>query len=166
MLCCLRWSGGSSLMFKDEELKCLSRNYKCVTETVTWWGEQALPKSNRQLILQLLALFLTFFFNLFFYWRITAFQNLFSLQPQHESAIGIHISPPFWSSLPSPAPSHPLEPLYEFPEPYSKFPLALYFTYGNVSFRVTLSLSLTLSSPPSVPVSLFSMSLSPLLPCT
>ena len=32
---------------------------------------------------------------------------LFSVEPQHESAIGIHISPPFWTSLPSPSPSHP-----------------------------------------------------------
>ena len=39
------------------------------------------------------------------------------------------------------------EPLFEFPEPYSKFPLAIYFTYGNVSFHVTLSIHLTLSSP-------------------
>ena len=29
------------------------------------------------------------------------------------------------------------ESLFEFPEPYSKFPLAIYFTYGNVSFHVT-----------------------------
>ena len=32
---------------------------------------------------------------------------LFSVKPQHESAIGIHISPPFWTSLPSLSPSHP-----------------------------------------------------------
>ena len=31
------------------------------------------------------------------------------------------------------------EPLFEFPEPYSRLPLAIYFTYGNVSFHVTLS---------------------------
>ena len=30
----------------------------------------------------------------------------FSVKPQHESAIGVHISPPFWTSLPSPSPSH------------------------------------------------------------
>ena len=29
----------------------------------------------------------------------------------------------------------------------SKFPLAIYFTYANVSFHVTLSIHLTLSSP-------------------
>ena len=32
---------------------------------------------------------------------------LFSVKPQHESAIGIHVSPPSWTSLPSPSPSHP-----------------------------------------------------------
>ena len=48
-------------------------------------------------------------------------------------------------SLLSPALSVDTEPLFEFPEPYSKFPLAIYFTYGNVSFPVTLSIS---PSPP------------------
>ena len=32
---------------------------------------------------------------------------LFSVKPQHESAISIHITPPFWTSLPSPSPFHP-----------------------------------------------------------
>ena len=32
------------------------------------------------------------------------------------------------------------EPLFEFPEPYSKFLLAICFTYDNVSFHVTLSM--------------------------
>ena len=27
----------------------------------------------------------------------------FSVEPKHESAIGIHMSPPFWTSLPSPS---------------------------------------------------------------
>ena len=31
---------------------------------------------------------------------------LFSVTSQHESAIGIHIPLPFWTSLPSPSPSH------------------------------------------------------------
>ena len=39
------------------------------------------------------------------------------------------------------------EPLFEFPQSYSKFPLAIYFAYGNVSFHVTLSIHFTLSSP-------------------
>ena len=66
---------------------------------------------------------------------------LFSVKPEHKSAIGIHISSPFRTSLPSPSASHPsrlIQSLFEFPEPYSKFPLAIYFTYGNVNFHVTL----------------------------
>ena len=75
---------------------------------------------------------------------------LFSVKPQHESAIGIHISsilklPPF--SLPIPRLSIDTKPLFEFPESYGKFPLAIYFTYGNINFHVTLSIHLTLSSP-------------------
>ena len=54
------------------------------------------------------------------------------------------------------------EPLFEFPEPYSKFLLALCFTYGNVSFHVTLSIHLTLFSP--LPMSICLFSVSPLLP--
>ena len=66
--------------------------------------------------------------------------------------------PPLWVVI---------EPLFEFPESYSKFPMTIYFTYSNVSFHVTLSLHLTLSFLPStsVSISLFSMSVSPLLPC-
>ena len=44
------------------------------------------------------------------------------------------------------------------------FPLPIYFTYDDVSFHVTLSIHLTLSFLP-VSISLFSMSVSPLLPC-
>ena len=48
------------------------------------------------------------FFNLFFYWKIIALQNfVFSVKPQHESALGTHMFPPFWISLPTPSPSHP-----------------------------------------------------------
>ena len=44
-------------------------------------------------------------------------------------------------------------------ETYSKFPLAVYLTYGNVSFHVTLSIHLHLPLLPSHRVhSLFSMS--------
>ena len=32
---------------------------------------------------------------------------LFSVKPKHESAIGVYISPPLWTSLPFPFPSHP-----------------------------------------------------------
>ena len=94
---------------------------------------------------------------------------LFSVKLQHESTIDIYISPPFCTSLPSSLPTQPLEvdvePLFEFPEIYSKFLLAIYFTYGNVSFHVTFSIHLTLSSPLPLSISLSSMSVSPLLPC-
>ena len=40
---------------------------------------------------------------------------------------------------------------------HSKFPLAIYFTYGDVGFHVTLSMHLTLSSPLPMSISLFSM---------
>ena len=46
---------------------------------------------------------------------------------------------------PSPRAPHPTplgwyRPGFEFPEPYSNFPLAVYFAYVNVSFHVTLSM--------------------------
>ena len=43
------------------------------------------------------------------------------------------------------------KPLFGFPETYKKFLLAIYFTYGYVSFHVTLSIHLTLSSPSPCP---------------
>ena len=94
--------------------------------------------------------------------------SLFSVKPQNESAIGIHISLPFWTSFPSTSPSHPsrlLQSPHLFPEPHSKFPLAIYFTYGNVSFPIAVSIHLTLSSSLPMSLSLFSMYVSPLLPC-
>ena len=63
-------------------------------------------------------------------------------------------------SLPIPPLLVDTEPLFEFPESYGKFLLAIYFTYGNVSFHGTLSIHLTLSSPLPVSISLFFMSVS------
>ena len=76
-------------------------------------------------------------------------------------------SPP--SGTPSPLPPHPTPPLwvvtelrFEFPESHSKFPLAVYFTHDNVCFQASLSVLLTLSFLPTLPVSisLFSISVS------
>ena len=52
--------------------------------------------------------FLSFFFLIFFNWRIIALQN-FAIFCQTSTWIShrLHISPPFWNSLPSPSPSHP-----------------------------------------------------------
>ena len=51
------------------------------------------------------------------------------------TAIGIHVFPPSWVSLPCPTPSHPSRlsqsTRFELPVSYSKFPLAIYFIYGN-----------------------------------
>ena len=81
----------------------------------------------------------------------------------------VYIHPlPF--ELPSHLPSHPT-PLGWHRAPVwiswaiCKFPLAIYFTYRNVSFHVLLSIHLTLSFPFPMSVSLFSMSVSLLLPC-
>ena len=49
--------------------------------------------------------------NFFFYFlieRLLLYRIfLFSVKHQHESAVGVHMSPPSWTSLPSPCPSHP-----------------------------------------------------------
>ena len=64
--------------------------------------------------------------------------------------IGIHMSPPSLTSTPFSTPSHPLG-CHGAPDlsslHHNKFPLAIYFTYGNVCFHVTLSIRLTLSFP-------------------
>ena len=48
---------------------------------------------------------------------------------QHESATGIHMSPPPWTSLALPTVSHPSKlsqsTRFELPAPYSKFPLTV-----------------------------------------
>ena len=68
----------------------------------------------------------------------------FSVIHQQESAIGTPMSPPS-----PPHPSRLLGSLFEFPESHSKFPLAIYFTYGIVNFHVVLSMYLTFSLLPS-----------------
>ena len=82
-------------------------------------------------------------------------------------AIGRTYIPSLWSLPPISLPSHPsrlMQSLFEFPESHSKFPLAICFTYGNVSFHFPLSIHLTLSSPPLFPQVCSLMSVSPLLP--
>ena len=44
-----------------------------------------------------------------------------------------------------PTPPHQMGTQFEFPESFSEVPLALYFTYGNVCFHITLSIHPTLS---------------------
>ena len=63
---------------------------------------------------------------------ITYSIGLVSATHPYESAIGIHMPPPSWTSLPSPTPSHPSRfsqsTKFELPASYSKIPLAIYFT--------------------------------------
>ena len=67
-----------------------------------------------------------------------------------------YILVPSLLNLPSPhlPPVLPLsvvtEPHFEFPESYSKFPLALYFTYGYACCHVTVSMHPTLSFLPAI----------------
>ena len=108
-------------------------------------------------------------YNFFFFnWRIIALQCCIDFC--HTSTWIRHrctYVPSFLNLWPTSQPFPPLdvvtEPWFEFPESYSKFPLALYFTYGNVSFHVTLFIHLILSLLPS-PVSIGLFFISPLLP--
>ena len=72
-------------------------------------------RSDMSSIVTFFAYVSDFFIYYFFFLKINLFFIeaqllyrilLFSVKLQHESIIGIHISPPFWSSLPSPSPSH------------------------------------------------------------
>ena len=70
---------------------------------------------------------------------------------QQESAIGTPMSPPSQTFLLSPSHSTlqaVITSLFEFPESYDKFPLAIHFTYGILNFYVTLSM---ISPSPSSP---------------
>ena len=91
--------------------------------------------------------FFVFLFNLFFYWRIIALRS-FVVFCQTSTWISHRYT--YTASLLTLPPTSLLyadtEPLFEFPETHSKFPLAIYFTYGNVGFHVTLSIYLSLSS--------------------
>ena len=83
---------------------------------------------------------------------------------QHESAIGTYTSPPSGTSLPLPTPNLPSgvpQHWFELPEKYSKFPLAAYFTCGNVCDSTLLPPSLPPPPSHTVITSLFSMSASP-----
>ena len=78
-----------------------------------------------------------------FYWRTIALQNFVVFCQTSTWIRNRYTYIPSILNLPSiSCPIPPLkvdtESLFEFPEPYSKFLLAIYFIYGNVSFHVTL----------------------------
>ena len=82
---------------------------------------------------------------------------------QHELAIGTYTFPPSGTPLPLPTPNLPSgvsEHWFELPEKYSKFPLATYFTRGNVCDSM-LPPSVLPSPSHTVITSLFSVSASP-----
>ena len=115
-------------------------------------------------------IFFLFFFQIYFLIERNCFTEFYSfLSNLNINQPKLYIYPlPFEppSHLP---PSHPSRliqsPFLSFLSHIANSPLAIYFTYGNVSFHVTLCIHLTLSSPLPVSISLFSMSVSPLLPC-
>ena len=86
-----------------------------------------------------------------------------TIQPSHPLS-----SPSPQISLPSPSPSHSSR-LIQSPclsflrHTANSCWLSIYI--GNVNFHVTLNIHLTLSSPLTISISLFSMSVSPLLAC-
>ena len=121
------------------------------------------PKYNFSISISKTENFLMYFF---FSWRIIALQNCDGFcQMSTWISQGIHMSPPPWTSGPSPSPSHPSR--LQSPCLSSLSHTGICFTYGDVSFHVTLSIQLTLSflSPSHVHISLFSMCVSLLLPC-
>ena len=87
---------------------------------------------------------------------------------QCEAATGIHMSPPSWNSLPPPIPSHPSRLShslgFELSHTADSYWLCILYLVMYMFQCCSLSLSHPLI-PPSVSTSLFSMSMSPLVPC-
>ena len=138
-------------MLNKKSCNCLSEDWKQNMVAI-----RALPHPLQRLIF-IIFLIICFYLKDNCFIELCCFlSNLNMNQPQ------VYRYPSFWNlpsmSLPIPPFQVDTEPLFEFPELYSKFPLALYFTYGNISFRVTLSIHLTFSSPLPMSISLFSMS--------
>ena len=125
--------------------------------------------------------FFLIYLNLFFYVIFCFFLNLFTFNWR---LIALQYCTGFCCTLtwirhrytyvPSllnlPPTSHSILPLWvviehqcEFPKPYSKFPVDIYFTYGSIYVSMLLFIHPTLFFP-LVCTSLFSMSTSPLLP--
>ena len=91
------------------------------------WLQPALPRS-----LSSLTPCVTWFF-FFFYWNIIVWQCCASFCcTQSESSISIHISPPFWISLPSKSPQ-------QTSAIYSRFSLFIYFIHSRVYMSIPIS---------------------------
>ena len=97
-----------------------------------------------------LYIFIHIFKNYFLFGR-SLFYNvlLVSIMYQHELAVGIHMSPPIWTSLPPPTPSYPIplwhpivtEHHFEVPASHNKFPWPI------LHFNVLPYYSLNLAHP-------------------
>ena len=87
---------------------------------------------------------------------------------QHKLAVDMRV-PSFLTPLPPPSPPHPSRlsqsTRFELPASYSKFPLAIYFTYGNGYVAMLLSQFIPPTPFPTVSISLFLMFASLLLFC-
>ena len=95
--------------------------YKCGLRNVQHRFSLELSHYSNSVSHSFFFFLLLLFFNLFilslkvialqnFSWQKFLTENscfLFHVKAQHESAIAIHISPPFWTSLPTPSQSHP-----------------------------------------------------------
>ena len=120
-------------------------------------------------MLQVLFYYFSFLKKLFLI-RGSLFYNIVLVPEihQHESAIGMHMSPPSWPSFPP----HSRPPDCHraagwAPCVIRSFPLATYFIYGNVyiSISVLLSQFVPPCPAPALSISPLSMSESLFLPC-
>ena len=82
-----------------------------INTKLIWWGKWPAPFELQKKFQNFNRAQWFFFLTLFiFNWRIIAlhFIVLVSTKHQHESVIGLPMSPPTWTSLPPPSPSTPL----------------------------------------------------------
>ena len=117
-------------------------------------------------IKEFLQLHFPVFFNLT--WRIIALQYCDFVHTSTWISHRYIYVPSLLNLLPHPTPSHPFrlsQIMFELDESHSKLSLGIYFIYGNVHVSVLLSQFAPPSPSPTLSTSLFSMSVSLLLPC-
>ena len=137
------------------KLAGLLRAFLCslspIAMVTVWSMFSKMAQISRDFILYSRSDLLHSFFNLFiFNWRIIALQCCDGFCHTSKWISHKHTYVRSLFNLP-PTPSH-LSRLsqstgFELPESRSKFPLSIYFTYGNVCFSATLSVYTTLSFP-------------------
>ena len=128
------------VIHQDEMTTTATASYKINRKHCFSQGHTTAEKCHKNLHLKKI--------NLVFNWRIIALQNFVVFCKTSARISHRYTRVP---SLPSPSPSRPsrlsqFESVFEFPESYRKFPLAVYFIYGIVRFHFILSIHLT-SSP-------------------